>query len=81
MPLSQAVAREPVNVCTIPAPAAVSSLLSHQQCQGSTRMAEKAKNYTSRVSATAKGEVVTAVGLRNAVLRLIQYSLVTQVRL
>lgn len=42
---------------------------------------EKAENYTTRGSATAEGEVVTAVGLRDAVLKLIQCSLVMQVRL
>lgn len=44
-------------------------------------MAEEAQNYTSGVSATAEGEVVTAVGLWDAELRLIQHSLVTQVKL
>lgn len=42
---------------------------------------KKAENYTKRGSATAEGEVVTAVGLRDAVPKLIQYSLVMQVRL
>lgn len=32
------------------------------------------------VSATAEGEVVTAAGLRDAALKLIQHSLVTQVK-
>lgn len=41
----------------------------------------KQKSYTNRVSATAEDEAVTAAGLRDAVLKLIQNSLVTQVRL
>lgn len=41
---------------------------------------EKAENYTNRGSATAEGEVVTAVGLRDAVLKLIRYCLIMQIR-
>lgn len=60
----------------------MSSLFSHQQCQGTARTAEKKQKITpKRGSATAEGEVVTAVGLRDAVLKFIQYSLVMQVRL
>jgi len=80
-PLPQAVAKESLQMYEQFLPQQLRAACSHRQRQGTPRLAEKAENYTHRVSVTAEGEVVTAAGLSDAGLQPTQHCLALRVSL